>query len=343
MFLESISSAFPEEVFTQEDCWVALKKEVERVGLRKRSLGLLESILLGDSGIDSRRFALGEPERIFGLEAQGLNEAFEKHAPRLASEAVEKALSSAGILGSELDALFVATCTGYLCPGVSSHVSQRLGMRSDAYLQDLVGLGCGAAIPLLRSADGFLRSAERELRVATVAVEVCSSCFYLNDDPGVLISLCLFGDGASASIWSNQSRAGQWSAQGFQTLHRPEDREKIRFVNDGGYLKNQLAREVPDLAAEAVGELFGRRVKEPDAVVSHTGGREVLNALEPLFPVDALQSARDVLKCYGNVSSPSVMLSLESLLADKVDLGALWLTSFGAGFSAHSCELSKLT
>jgi predicted naringenin-chalcone synthase len=88
--------------------------------------------------------------------------------------------------------------------------------------------------------------------VATVAVEICSTAFYADDDPGVLISLCLFGDGAAAAIWDGTGTAGDWQAGHFTTVHRPENREKIRFINSAGKLKNQLHRAVPGLAAEAV-------------------------------------------------------------------------------------------
>ena len=209
MFLCSLSSAFPPDAFTQSDCWAALQRHGQEQGLTERSMVLLDKILSGNSGINKRYFALGAPESIFQKNAQELNEAFEKHAPALATEALKGALDQAGMMASELDGLFVCTCTGYLCPGVSSHVAERLGLRPDAYLQDLVGLGCGAAIPLMRTADGFLRTSSLELRVATVSVEVCSACFYIDDDPGVLISLCLFGDGASASIWTNRPSPGQ--------------------------------------------------------------------------------------------------------------------------------------
>ena len=30
-----------------------------------------------------------------------------------------------------IDALFVSTCTGYLCPGISSHLAEQAGMRPD--------------------------------------------------------------------------------------------------------------------------------------------------------------------------------------------------------------------
>ena len=71
----------------------------------------------------------------------------------------------------------------------------------------------------------------------------------VDDDPGVLISLCLFGDGASASLWRGEAAAAAspWRAEGFRSLHQPEHREKIRFVSDTGKLKNQLHRSVPAL------------------------------------------------------------------------------------------------
>ena len=85
--------------------------------------------------------------------------------------------------------------------------------------------------------------------MATIAVEISSAAFYINDDPGVLISLCLFGDGAAAALWRHKPVGDQFRFHGFQTLHQPQHREKIRFVNADGRLKNQLDREVPELAA----------------------------------------------------------------------------------------------
>jgi alkylresorcinol/alkylpyrone synthase len=114
-------------------------------------MDLMERVLTGDSGIERRQFAVG-PEQVFDLDAEALNRSFEREAPALASEALQGALDRAGLDAGELDALYVCTCTGYLCPGVSSHVAERLGMRPDAWLHDLVGLGCAAAIPTLRVA-----------------------------------------------------------------------------------------------------------------------------------------------------------------------------------------------
>lgn len=337
MFLQSLASAFPEQSFSQQECAEIVLHEPSVQALQPRSQTLLRRILTGESGIEKRHFAIDDPSLLFGRTAEELNNTFEKEAPKLAGAALQKALKRAGLRASELDALLVSTCTGYLCPGVTSHLAEQLGMRSDLYLNDVVGLGCGAAVPTLRFAQGILAT-QPDAKVATVAVEICSAAFYLDDNPGVLISLCLFGDGAAAAIWSGNGSEGQMQAGAFQTLHRPADREKIRFVNAGGKLKNKLHRSVPEIAGVAVRELFEKRSGDPDQVLAHTGGRDVIESLEKALGDYKLAETRAMLREYGNCSSPCVMFALEERLRNSED-GRLWLTSFGAGFAAHSFEM----
>lgn len=338
MYLESIATALPSHRFTQPECLEALAS-TELIGsLQPRSRALLSKVLSnGVSGIESRHFCLPEIAPVVNRGAQELNEVFEAEAPKLAGEALKSALSRVGWRAEELDALLVCTCTGYLCPGITSHVAEALGLRDSSYLQDLVGLGCGAAIPMWRAAAGFL-AAHPGSKVATVAVEVCSAAFYADDDPGVLISLCLFGDGAAAALWSDVPGPGKWRAGNFTTVHVPEQREKIRFVNAGGKLRNQLDKAVPGLAAQAVAGLYGQRSAEPQRVLAHSGGRDVIDALEAVLP-HKLDDTRAVLAACGNMSSPSVMFAVERALAAADGDSRWWLTAFGAGFAAHACEM----
>ena len=341
MYLRSIASAVPPNSFTQADCWQSMQRGNLPASLKPRSAALMEKILTsGSSGISRRNFAIDSIESVFTRTAQELSEDYEREAPALATNALAKALSQADLSASAIDALFLCSCTGYLCPGVSSHVAEKIGLRPDTYLADLIGLGCGAAIPTLRAAHGFL-AANPNATIAVVAVEICSAAFYVDDDPGVLISLCLFGDGASASIWSGKGNPGDWRAENFTTIHRPAEREKIRFVNAEGKLKNQLYRSVPGLAANAVSELYAQRSADPDQVLAHSGGRDVIDALESTLPFH-LAETRGVLNDHGNMSSPSVMFALERRLADAAESDQrYWLTSFGAGFAAHACEIGR--
>jgi alkylresorcinol/alkylpyrone synthase len=340
MYLQSLATAFPPHSFTQAECFQILRGSGAMDGLRGRSRELLQKVLTGDSGIETRRFSDPDLAKTFAYDAGELHRHFEHHAPRLASEALLKACDRASLKPTAIDALLVCTCTGYLCPGLSSYISEILGLRPNAFLQDLLGLGCGAVLPLLETARGLL-AANPNAVVATIAVEISSAAFYLNDEPGVLISLCLFGDGASAAIWRGEERGGQLRFQNFRTIHKPAHREKIRFVNAGGRLKNQLHRDVPALAADAVAELFSMRTSAPDHLIAHTGGRDVIESIEQAIPSQKLNSTREVLRQYGNISSPSVLAALEHSLEKNPGSRNLWLTAFGAGFAAHCGELSR--
>ena len=342
MYLQSISHAVPTPSFTQTQSWEALKGSPVFEGLKTRSQQLLEKILLGRNGIEKRHFATDRIEDLFSLDAESLNKNFETEAPKLAEAALGKALTKAGISAHELDALFICTCSGYLCPGVSNYVAEHMGLPKHSYLQDIVGLGCGAGIPTLRSAQGFL-AIHPEATVACIAVEVCSAAFYLDDDPGVLISASLFGDAASASIWTGQANAAPYRMEAFDTIHIPESRESLRFTNRGGKLRNQLYRSVPEIAAKAVSELQ-QRATLPDntEIAAHVGGRDVLVALESALDCPRLTASWETLAQYGNTSSPSVLIAAEKILEQKPNAERIWLTTFGAGFAAHACQLVAL-
>lgn len=342
MHLHALATAVPPHTFTQAECWEKVAASPLHTRLGRRSLLVLRAILTRDDSIGTRHFAIADPERLLASTADDLNALFRTAAPTLAGEALTRALDRAGVSARELDALLVCTCTGYLCPGVSSYVAEQLGLRSDVFLQDLVGLGCGAAIPLLRAADA-LCVAQPGALVATVAVEICSAAFYLDDDPGVLVSACLFGDGAAAALWRGTPGASGLSIGDFSTTHRPAERDKLRFEQRDGRLRNLLDPAVPRLAAAAVGELFARERERPPAqIVSHTGGRDVLDALESALPGFPLDASRVTLRAHGNMSSPSVLFALEEALhtgRPRAD-GDWWIVSFGAGFSAHACRLA---
>jgi predicted naringenin-chalcone synthase len=341
MFLHALATAVPDARYTQADCWEIAQRSRVRERLARRSMLILRSVLRGDHGIASRHFAVPDIEHVFDLTSDQLNAAFRAEAPRLAGRALRLALDRAGVRAAEIDALLVCTCTGYLCPGVTSYVAEQLGLRTDAFLQDLVGLGCGAAIPSLRAASHVL-AANPRATVACIAVEICSAAFYLDDDPGVIVSACLFGDGAAATIWKSRPAAVPLRAFEFSTTHRPADRDKLRFEQRDGKLRNLLDRAVPELGASAVGDLWRARGPRPVArVVSHGGGRDVLDALEPVVAPHSLGASRHVLSQRGNMSSPSVLFALEETLRERAPGadGDFWLVSFGAGFSAHCCRL----
>ena len=349
MHVVGIGTAAPARRYAQTECFDALQHSEQFNRLSSRSRAILKKVLNTDNGIATRHLALSPLTEAFDLTPDALHARFAANAPLLASEAAKKALTNASVAPGEIDAVLVSTCTGYLCPGLTSYVVENLQLRADVFALDLVGQGCGAALPNLRTAEALLK-AQRANTVLSVCVEVCSAAFYLDDDPGVLISACLFGDGAGAAVLSSQPRTRgrqvQWKLGHSQLA--PADRNLLRFEQRGGMLRNILSPEVPQLAASHAKRLLQDSLKrgnvDRDKIsgwILHAGGRDVLTALRHqmnLSESDTRHSSA-VLREFGNLSSPTVYFVLEAALNDSVPDGAWWMSSFGAGFSCHGALL----
>lgn len=349
MFVTGLGTAVPPGRFTQAECWAALQAAPQFPLLKPRSHALLRKVLSGENGIVSRHFAVADLREAFTLTPDALHERFTRHAPELAARAAAHALAKARLGPAEVDAVIISTCTGYLCPGLTSYVGEMLGLRPDVVALDLVGQGCGAALPNLRTAEALLK-AGRAQHVLCVCVEICSAAFYLDNDPGVLISACLFGDGAAAAVVSAHpaahARRVEWMAS--RSILSPPERDLLRFEQRGGMLRNILAREVPELAASHAEKLLAEMLqshplkhREVTGWVLHAGGREVLAALQKRLCLEEsdVRWSTQILRDFGNVSSPFVLFVLEKAVAEKTRGGWWWMSSFGAGFSCHGAIL----
>jgi predicted naringenin-chalcone synthase len=268
----------------------------------------------------------------------------------LASAAGLSGLRSAGVRADEIDAVIVTTCTGYLCPALSGYVIEQLGLRHDILAFDLVGQGCAGALPNWQLASALLAAGHCN-HVLSICVEVCSAAMYLDDDPGVLISACLFGDGAGAAVLSRSPLATHRRVEWKQSASfiDPAERSALRFEHREGMLRNILTRAVPRIAAQHAGDILTKALERAELRQSqisewifHAGGRDVLLALEArlgLLP-DAMRYSRDALRRYGNLSSAFVYFVLQAALRDRAPGGWWWMSSFGAGFTCHGALLA---
>jgi alkylresorcinol/alkylpyrone synthase len=349
MYFLGLGTATPAQEYSQAACWEAVRTSEPFTRLGERSRALLRKVLLGQNGMATRRLALTRLGEAFELTPAALHKRFTTNAVPLASLAGRRALTDAGVPPGAIDAVVVSTCTGYLCPGLSTYVSERLGLRADVLTLDLVGQGCGAAVPNWRTAQALLASGQGE-RVLSICVEVCSAAFFLDDDPGVLVSACLFGDGAGAAVLGDSgppvSRCVEWRTAA--SLLAPQHRASLRFEQRDGMLRNVLRPEVPSLAgryARAVLEEVLRQagIARPQitAWILHPGGRDVLAALKERLELDEkdLVWSAAVLSQYGNLSSASVFFVLQEALQGGAPPGYWWVGTFGAGFSCHGALL----
>jgi predicted naringenin-chalcone synthase len=314
--------------------------------LSARSLGLIRATFDHPS-IKKRHFAIDDPTRIMQETPDQRIERFTEKSIELSAQATSLALERAGLSASQVTGLVVNTCTGYICPGISTYLMERLGISRSARLYDLVGSGCGGAIPNLQLAESLVRTQGGV--VVSVSVEICSSVFQMDNDLSLILSNALFADGAAAAVLSDKPGGFQLVASAGRYV--PEQREDIRFIHKGGELHNQLSTRLPGLvrkaAAGVVADLLGAQKLSASDIghwALHTGGEKIVNGVrdEIGIPEVQMRATRRVLEQYGNMSSPTVWFVLEELLQSGIAAGDWCLMlAYGAGLSAHSFLLRK--
>lgn len=350
MYINSLATAVPSRRYTRAECWDAFATSAWFARLDQHSRTLARLVLTRDNGMDSRWLAVDTLAEAFAIDADTLQRRFARHAPLLAANAGRRALQRAALEPRAVEAVVVTTCTGYLCPGLTSYVVELLGLPRSAKTFDLVGQGCAGALPNWQVASALIDSGHCE-HVLSICVEVCSAAMYLDDDPGVLVSACLFGDGAGAAVLSRAApddrRQLKWGTT--VSITAPEKRDALRFEHRNGLLRNVLTRAVPQLAAEHAHEALrlarsqsGLMNDEITGWIMHAGGRDVLLAMQERLQLDAddLQFSRETLREYGNLSSAFVYFVLDAALAATAPGGWWWLCSFGAGFACHGALLA---
>lgn len=260
---------------------------------------------------------------------------YAEEAPRLAG---------AAILGLGEDAvdgvthLVVASCTGFVAPGIDQILAARLGL-SGSVERTLIGfMGCYAGAVALRTARQIVR-ADGAAKVLVVTVELCT--LHLQHDDGIepLLAMLQFGDGAAAAIVSAEPQ-GYAMTRSFAAAI-PDSADLIRWeIGDTGF-RMLLDGAVPNQIARALGDPATRAAvcgEEPvDGWAVHAGGRSVLDAVERTLhlPADALSASRAVLAENGNVSSATLLFVLARMLASGKAIENGVAVAFGPGMAAE--------
>ncbi len=305
--------------------------------------------ILVDGPIKGRYVGMDDKRDACETNQDRLLERFLKFARLTCNQAARRALEDAGLAPGDVCGLVTNTCTGYLCPGLSSYLVQDLGLPTSLRVFDLMGMGCGAAIPNLECAAGAI-ARDACGPVLSVAFEICSSTIFMGPEPDLVVSNSIFGDGAAAAVLDSApdgDDSGLFRLVDFDSGLFPKHREELRYRSKGGRLRNVLSRRVPVIGARAVAHvahrLLERRNLSPDEIdwwAVHPGGTVVLDRVADKLDLsrETLRFSYDVFREYGNMSSPSVLFVLKKILNEgkprRGDKGLL--LSFGAGFTAFA-------
>ena len=341
-YLNAIATAVPtHDIHDAFIGWARARVPAKRVRLFDRmadraGIDHRWSVLPRDAGspVEGEGFYAGDP--LPGTTARMA--IYADAAPTLALTAIERLAERCRPDG--ITHLVVASCTGFVAPGVDQIIAARFGL-APTVERLLVGfMGCYAAVAALRSARHIVRS-EPASRVLVVTVEL--STLHLQPDTEIepLLAMLQFGDGAAAALVSGDA-AGFALGDGFAAT-LPDSASLIRWdITDRGFamhLSGAVPARIsealldPDFANAAIG---GHSPATIDGWAVHAGGRSILDAVEQALslPPAALSASRGVLRDFGNMSSATLMFVLERLLAGTpVERGVA--LAFGPGLAAE--------
>lgn len=300
------------------------------------------------AGIDRRHSAV-DP-RVEDLSGAGTGvrmERFAELAVPLACDAVAAALRVSGVDANEIELLTVASCTGYVTPGVDILVARELGLRASVQRLHIGHMGCYAAIPAL-AATADAATARGKVGV-TVCVELTS--LHLQpptDDLEQIVAHALFSDAAAAAVIvpdapgleivdvvactdTSTSELMTWRITdlGFRMRLSP----KVPAVLDGHVLAVTV-----DLL-----ERHGLRIDDVARWAIHPGGPRIIDTVARRLglDVDDVSASRDTLRRHGNCSSATTLLVLEELSArSDIETGQYVVAmAFGPGLTLYAMLL----
>jgi len=334
----SLATAVPPGRMKQEEVHAALAEHFPRYR-DPRIKRIFER-----SGIDTRHFVLTHESFDPRADADALHEVYRRGAMEIGEAAARRCLERAGVGPEGIDYIVATTCTGYICPGLSARLGRALGLRDDLQRADLVGMGCAGAMPSLQRAYEYVR-AYPDRRVLVVTVEICSACWFVDDDVETVVGNTICADGAAAVLVGTGAPESGPALERFSTLLDYAYIESVGLQFEDGKQRIVLDKDLRIASGPLVRKAVERLLKDADLRpedvdhwIMHSGGKRVLDGIDKSFGFRNVEVAhsRAVLRAYGNMSSPTLLFVLERALADgrPGDVGVL--VALGPGLAAET-------
>ncbi|HEY2239691.1 MAG TPA: hypothetical protein VGI21_12920 [Streptosporangiaceae bacterium] len=242
----------------------------------------------------------------------------------LAGRAARQALDQQQVGAAQVDALVVASVSGWMVPGIAEHLGNVLGLRPGVRRIACTQSGCaGSAVALQRAAEQVALNPDAVVLVVVsdLGSAVIQPC--LADDSDFIFT-ALLGDGAAAWIVRDSRRApgpglglgAPWS------FLLPCSLERYRFWVEAGGARFASTRNAPEAVSLIAPQLmtwYQDQAPGQDLriVAAHPGGPAIMRNLAEALKLDPAQlvRSRQSLAEYGNMGA----VSLADVLARHFD------------------------
>ncbi len=246
--------------------------------------------------------------------------------------------------------LITVSCTGMSAPGLDIELMQLLNLPASTFRTSINFMGCYAAIHALKIADAFCK-ADKSARVMIVCIELCTLHFQKENTLENLTSSMLFADGAAAAMVSGDDAQEGLSIDHFySSVAHPGKNDMAWTISSKGFLMT-LSSYVPQLIKNNFEALLHSALLEAkmdkDKIARwciHPGGRKILEAVQQSLHLEKkdLQESYDVLKNYGNMSSPTILFVLQNIMNEIIHTKKenIFGAAFGPGLTMETFILS---
>lgn len=263
-------------------------------------------------------------------------EVYKQNAFHLAKRALDQLDFSK--ISSSITHLIITTCTGFYAPGLDLEIVNHYKLKSSVERTIIGFMGCYAAFNALKMASHIVRS-EPNAKVAVLNLELCSLHLKETENLEELLSFLIFADGCAASIISSEPVGME--LQKFYAEVLPNSSDQITWHIGGLGFDMVLSGRVPltitnTLPSALARILDAKSIEDIRHWAIHPGGRSIIDAIQSCIglPEPLLQTSRDVLRRFGNMSSASIMFVLKEMMESISGQGCAM--AFGPGVTVES-------
>ncbi|MGV3487478.1 MAG: type III polyketide synthase [Tuberibacillus sp.] len=260
---------------------------------------------------------------------------------------------NANVRPEEINAIFLISSTGISTPSIDASIMNRLPFSPHTKRIPIWGLGCAGGTAGLARADEYCR-ANPGHSALVLSIELCSLTFQHGDmSKSNLVGTSLFADGAAcvlvcgdeSPLLKRSSRNVTPKVIGSESALMPQSEDVMGWDirNDGLFVV--FAKSIPVIVSTWFKPVFERFIEKFHISMSdinyfivHPGGKKVLDAYAEALNINRkrLEASADILRKYGNMSSPTVLFVLDQILQRENRSGEKGIAvSLGPGFSAE--------